>query len=92
MDDALRIAFEAGRPYTGLRGFTVDGRLWHYVPRSLAYSEGVIPVILVGNTLKLASSQPHPDLSAISSRFPNLKLEVVIAPSHEIASVLGADD
>jgi hypothetical protein len=91
MNEALQIALEAGCAYTGLRGFSVDPRLWHYVPRGLAHREHVVPVILVGDTLKLASARPDPDLRALSARFPNLEVEVVIAPSHEIAAVLDAE-
>ncbi len=88
MDDAVRIAFESGRTYTGLRDFEIDARLWHYVPRAWAQREGVVPVLLVGDTLKLAASSADPDLTLLRTRFPNLELEIVIASPHEINEAL----
>lgn len=92
MDDALRIALDAGLPYTGLRGFEVDPRLWHYVPQRLAVTERIVPVILVGSTLTIAATHPDPDLSHLRDAFPNLQLSVAIAPAPEIDHLLGQLD
>lgn len=81
---ALAIALDAGLPYTGLRDFTPDPKLFSYVPLSLATREVVVPVILVGDTLKVASARPDPDLSLVRSRFPYLSIDIVIAPAPEI--------
>lgn len=81
---ALALALDAGLPYTGLRDFTPDPKLFHYVPPSLAAREVVVPVILVGDTLKVASARAKPDLSLVRSRFPYLSVDIVIAPATEI--------
>lgn len=88
MDDALRLALESGLPYTGLRGFDVDPRLLRYIPLQHAAKAQVVPVILIGDTLKVASATADPDLAAIRKAFPNLRLDVVIAPAAEIAASL----
>jgi hypothetical protein len=86
--DALASALDQGMEYTGLRGFTPDPKLFHYLPAALAAREGVVPVILVGDTLKIASARPHPDLSLIRTRFPYLQLAIVMAPITEIEQAL----
>lgn len=88
MDDAVRIAGEAGLPYTGLRGFSLDRRLLRYVPLTVAIAERVVPLTIVGDTLKLASATPHPDLTPIRRRFPYLAVDIVVAPAREIDGVL----
>jgi len=96
MDDALGIALQANLPYTGLRGFEIDPRLWRYVPLQYALNERVVPLTLVGDELKLASNRPDPDLSILRRHFPKLRLGLVIAPADEIdatlARVQGPDD
>ncbi len=86
--DALAVALDAGIDYTGLRDFVPDPKLFSYVPASLAARERVVPVILVGDTLKLASATPNPDVSLMRSRFPYLHVEIVIAPAAEIDQAL----
>lgn len=88
MEDALRIALDAGLPYTGLRDFEVDPRLWRYVPLSVALSERVVPVILVGDVLTIAATRPDPPLQQVRRHFPNLQIAVAIAPASEVDHVL----
>lgn len=91
MDDAhaaLAVALDSGLDYTGLRDFTPDPKLFHYVPPTLAARETVVPVILVGDTLKVASARPDPDLSLVRSRFPYVTVDIVIAPAAEIEQAL----
>lgn len=88
MDAALRIAVDAGLPYTGLRDFVPDPRLWRYVPLAHAVAHRVVPVSLSGDVLNLAASTPDPDLSPLSQRFPKLQLALHIAPEHEILAAL----
>ncbi|MTD46128.1 hypothetical protein GKE82_18015 [Conexibacter sp. W3-3-2] len=88
MDDALGIALAANLPYTGLRGFDVDARLWRYVPLQLALKERVVPLTLVADELKVAAAHADPDLSALRTHFPNLRIGVVIAPAAEIDAAL----
>ncbi len=86
--EALATALNAGIGYTGLRDFVPDPKLCHYVPAALAAREKVVPVILVGDTLKVASATTDPDLSVVRQRFPYLALDIVIAPAAEIDHAL----
>lgn len=86
--EALATALNAGIGYTGLRDFVPDPKLCHYVPAALAARERVVPVILVGDTLKVASATPDPDLTMVRQRFPYLALDIVIAPAAEIDQAL----
>ncbi len=88
MDDALRIAFEAGLPFTGLRDVTPDDRLWRYVPLGFALEHRVVPMRLEGDVLHLAAASPHLDLAPLAARFPGLELALTIAPEHEIHAAL----
>lgn len=88
MDDALRIALEAGLPYTGLRDVTPDERLWRYVPLGYALEHKVVPMRLDDDVLQIAAATPHPDLSPLAERFPKLQLALNIAPEHEIHAAL----
>lgn len=85
---ALETALRHGLPYTGLRGFTPDPRLFHYVPLAYAVQQRIVPMVLVGDTLKLASAVPTPDLSLLTRRFPYVGVDIVIAPGPEIDQVL----
>jgi hypothetical protein len=85
---ALALALETGMEYTGLRGFDPDPKLFHYVPVTLAARERVVPVVLVGDTLKVASARPDPDLSLVRSRFPYVTVDIVLAPATEIDRAL----
>jgi hypothetical protein len=85
---AIATALDAGIGYTGLRDFVPDPKLCHYVPAALAARERVVPVVLVGDTLKVASATPDPDLSMVRTRFPYLGVDIVIAPAVEIDQAL----
>lgn len=85
---ALDIALRNGLPYTGLREFVADQRLFHYVPLPYAVQHRVLPMLIVGDTLKVASAVPEPDLSLLKTRFPYLAVDIVIAPGPEIDRVL----
>ena len=87
-DLALQLAGTTGLPLVGLRGFEPDPKLFLYIPVSVAVQERICPLVLVGDSLKLASAYPDPDLSYLRSRFPNLLLEVVLAPRDEILAAL----
>lgn len=85
---ALDLALRHGLPYAGLRGFEADPRLFHYVPLTFAVQHRLLPLLIVGDTLKLASAVPDPDVSLLTTRFPYLTLDIVIAPGPEIDRVL----
>lgn len=81
---------DAGLPYTGLRDFAVDPRMWLYVPHAVALAQQVVPMTLIGNRLQVASAGSSPDLSVIRKHFPALQIDVTIAPAAEIHRVLAA--
>ena len=87
-DFALEIASRAGRPFAGLRDFVPDPRLFVYLPVPIAMRERVCPLVLIGDSLKLASAFLDPDLSYLERRFPNLSLDLGIAPRGEILEAL----
>jgi len=85
---ALDVAMRHGLPFTGLRDFEPVSRLFHYVPLGFAVQQRLLPLVIVGDTLKLASAIPDPDLALLKSRFPYLAVDIVIAPGPEIDRVL----
>ena len=87
-DFALEIASRAQRPFAGLRDFVPDPRLFVYLPVPIAIRERVCPLVLIGDSLKLASAFLDPDLSYLERRFPNLTVELGIAPRSEILEAL----
>jgi hypothetical protein len=87
-DFALEIASRAGRAYAGLRDFVPDPRLFVYLPLPIAVRERVCPLVLIGDSLKVASAFLDPELSHLEGRFPNLTVELGIAPRSEILAAL----
>ena len=87
-DLALEIAISSGRPFTALRGVEPDPKLFLYVPLELAERELVFPLILIGDSLTVASAFLDPDLGLVQWRFPNLQVELAIAPCSEIRDAL----
>jgi hypothetical protein len=85
---ALDIALRNGLPSSGLRDFAPDPRLFHYIPLPYAVQNRLLPIVIVGDTLKVASATPEPDLSLLRTRFPYLAVDIVIAPGPEIDRVL----
>ncbi len=78
----------AGLPFTGLRDFAVDPRMWLYVPQRVALAQRVVPMTIIADRLQLAAAAPDPDLTAIRRHFPALGIDIVIAPADEIDRVL----
>jgi hypothetical protein len=87
-DFAHELAARSGLAFTGLRGFAPDPRLFAYLPLPIAMRERVCPLVLVGDSLKLASAYLDPDLSHVARRFPSLELELTVAPRNEIVAAL----
>jgi hypothetical protein len=85
---AFELARRSGREFAGLRGFLPDERLFLYVPLAHALVERVCPLVLVGNSLKLASAYADPDLDRLGRAFPNLEVELLVAPRREILEAL----
>ena len=59
-----------------------------YLPLPIAMRERVCPLVLVGDSLKLASAFLDPDLSYAARRFPSLQIDLSIAPRSEIIEAL----
>jgi hypothetical protein len=87
-DVALELAHRSGRPFTGLRDFTPDQRLFIYLPLPVALRERVCPLLLVGDSLKLATTYLDPDLTYLERRFPNLQVDLIVSPRSEILAAL----
>jgi len=87
-DLAVSLALRGDRPFQGLRGFEPDHRLFLYLPLHLAQRERVVPLVLVGGTLTVASAYLDPDLGSVRERFPNLRLELVVSPRAEVLEAL----
>ena len=87
-DVALELSARSGRPFAGLRDFVPDPRLFVYLPVPIAMRERVCPLVLIGDSLKIASAFLDPDLSYLERRFPNLSVELTIAPRSEILEAL----
>jgi len=85
---ALEIASRAGRPFAGLRDFVPDPRLFVYLPVPIAVRERVCPLVLIGDSLKLASVFLDPELSYLERRFPSLTVELGIAARGEVLEAL----
>lgn len=85
---AVEVAMRTGLPFRGLRGHRPDPELFAYVPMAAAVEAHICPLAIEGDVLSIASAWADPDLSAITERFPNLKLELSIAPRTEILEAI----
>jgi hypothetical protein len=86
--EALGLALRHGLPFTGLRDFELNPRLFSYLPTGIALAERTVPLLLVDDHLKVASATPHPDLRVVRERFPFLTIDVLVAPADEVELVL----
>lgn len=87
-DLALEVSMRSGYPFAALRGVEPDPKLFLYLPLELAEQEIVFPLILIGDTLTVAAAFLDPELSLVTWRFPNLRIELVIAPYGELHEAL----
>src|SRR5436305_3553020 len=55
-DFALELSVRSALPMVGLRGFVPDEKLFLYLPVSVAQRERICPLVLVGDSLKLATA------------------------------------
>jgi hypothetical protein len=85
---ALSLAMRSGRRFEGLRGIELDPRLFLYLPLQVAVRERLVPIVLVGDTLVVASTFLDPDLGYLSGRFPNLNVDLVVSPRREVLEAL----
>ncbi|MGH3003288.1 MAG: hypothetical protein ACRDM1_11615 [Gaiellaceae bacterium] len=87
-DLALALALRSGRPFEGLRDFAPDHRLFLYVPLHVAQRERIVPLVMIGDRLKIATVYLDPDLDFVRSRFPSLGIDLVLAPRGEVLEAL----
>jgi hypothetical protein len=87
-DLALALALHGRRRFEGLRGFEPDHRLFLYLPLHVAQRERIVPIVLVAETLTVASAYLDPDLSSLRDRFPNLHIELLVSPRNEVLEAL----
>lgn len=85
---AVELALRSGRQFVGLRGFLPDARLFLYVPLATAVAQRVCPLVLVGDSLKVASAYLDPDLDGVRERFPQLDVELVVATRGDVLAAL----
>lgn len=89
-DLALEISMKSGRAFAGLRELEADLKLFLYVPMALCEREHVVPLVLIGDTLTVASAFLDPDLALARRRFPKLHFDEVIAPYDEVRTALSS--
>ena len=89
-DFAMELAVRSGLPFTDLRTFVPDERLFLYVPLVTAIQERVVPLVLVEDTLHVASVYAEPRLEGVRRHFPRLLVSVEIAPRSQILAALDA--
>ena len=87
-DLALELALASQRPFCGLRGFSPDPRLFLYLPVHVALRERLCPLVMIGDSMKLATAFIDPDLTYLTERFPKLELELVVATRGDILGAL----
>jgi hypothetical protein len=81
-------AANAGLPFTALDGFVADPRMFHYLPLRAALELRVLPMTLIGDRLQVAAATATPDLVALRRHYPNLQVDLVVAPAEAIDRVL----
>jgi hypothetical protein len=83
----LELALRHGMRYSGLRDLELDPRLLLYVPLELCEREMVVPLCVSDELLEVATAFVDPDLGVTQGRFPDLRIELVFAPSERIAAM-----
>ena len=86
--EALTVAVHHGLPFAGLRDLQLDESLLLYLPLATAARELVVPLVLIGDRLTIASATPSPPLDEVRTRFPNLALDIVISSEKEILAMV----
>lgn len=84
----LELALSHGLRYSALRDVELDPRLLLYVPLELCERETVLPLSANDDLLELATAFPDPDLQLVEDRFPDLWIELVLAPIDRIFELL----
>ena len=88
MTDPLELAFRTGRPYVGLRGHRHDPALDAVVPPALAARLRVLPLAADGRTVRLASAEADPDLSALEPHLAGRTITLAVADPAELDAIL----
>ncbi|HEX8160215.1 MAG TPA: hypothetical protein VF526_22780 [Solirubrobacteraceae bacterium] len=85
--NALALALRYGMRYSGLREVELDSRLLLYVPLDVCERETVLPLSVSKELLEVATASPDPDIEIVRGRFPELEIELVLAPTERIAEL-----
>jgi hypothetical protein len=85
--NALALALRHGMRYSGLRDIELDSRLLLYVPLDVCERETILPLSVSEELLQVATASPDPDLEIVQGRFPELEIELVLAPMERIAEL-----
>ena len=85
--NALALALRYGMRYSGLRDIELDSRLLLYVPLDVCERETILPLSVSKECLQVATATHDPDLAIVQGRFPELAIELVLAPMERIAEL-----
>ena len=88
-DDALALAFRTGLPYVGLRDHEHDPELDRCVPPQAARAARVVLLTADDDHLRLAVTDPEPDLSILTPYIADRDVQIAIASRDELDAVLG---
>jgi hypothetical protein len=83
----LELALRSGLRYSALRDVVLDARLLLYVALELCERETVLPISVGDDVLEIATARPDPDLGIVEARFPELEIELVLAPIERISEL-----
>lgn len=83
----LELALRHGLRYSGLREAVLDERMLLYIPLAVCERELVVPLAVAGDVLEVATAYHDPDLELLDERFPDLAVELVLAPAERIAEL-----
>jgi hypothetical protein len=84
---ALALALRYDMRYSSLREVEIDSRLLLYVPLDVCERETVLPLSVSKELLEVATASPDPDIEIVRGRFPELEIELVLAPTERIAEL-----
>jgi hypothetical protein len=88
-EDALAIAFRTGLPFVGLRDHAHDPDLDRLVPPDAARTARAIPLTADDDRIRLAVADPDTDLSTLDRYLAGRQVDLALAPSEEIDTILG---
>ncbi|HWH43667.1 MAG TPA: glycosyltransferase [Thermoleophilaceae bacterium] len=87
---AREVAAATGRRVVRIDDLRPDPMLFLYIPLARAERARAVPLVMVGDTLTIASAGADPELGDIEAQFPNLHVELVVAPHGDVDRALAA--